>query len=215
MASPNHDNNHILLSRKLLKPVSAATSDNGAVTSGLRNDYLNKANTFIQRFFRTMEDKRPGISGEWLQGLFSTQSIAAFALGGVPVLVDYSYALSCRKFTPTPVAELFYVDPIKWIRASEPVTTNFLSSVFTVLGGSVYALAVGSILITGTGALYYIKRDQMVSAANATDIGIDSIWYDVVVDIAATFHFEDKGDFTFADAQAKRTQMILSLIGNV
>ena len=212
MASANFDALHLKLSRKIFDPVAAAATDGSEVTSALRTDYLNRANKFIQ-FFLYGFDKDPTrkLTQKLLSGLVSTQSIT-FAVGGDAVASDFSYALSCYYYTG---ATSLTIHPLMEVRPDQfvPAFRNaFIKDTFTIYGGSLYGMYNQSALTSGSGILYYIANDQRASSGDTSDIAIDAIWYESLVDLAATYHFEDKGKLDFAAAQEKRTQLVLAII---
>lgn len=211
MPSSNHDNNHILLSRKIGDPVASAGTNGNVVTSALRNDYLNRANKFIQMFFRG----RPDVE-VWLQGLIGTGTVTAFSSSGFSIsgITDYSYFLTCTKdgATSTKDVVLKYVEPSRKTALDNGLNLNN-QDVFTVLGGKLYAYEKGAVLSSGAGKLKYIKTDYKASAAASSDIEIDALWFEPLVEIAALYHSLDKGELDFAAAYKAQRDIILAIVG--
>ena len=208
MSSPNHDNNHLLLSRKIGDAVAAAATD-GVVTSALRNDYLNRANKFIQQFFRD----RPDVD-TYLQGLVGTEPIT-FSSSGNSILTDptdYSYFLTCTKDGSALTGDIVlkYFEPSRKTAFDSKINPN-LRDGFTVIGNLLYAYENGNMLTSGTGKLKYIRTDYMASAGAAADIKIDAIWYDCLISLAAMYHELDKGQLDFATVQKQMSEMVLAV----
>ena len=207
MASPLFDALHLKLSRKILDPVAAAATDGGEVTQALRTDYLNRANKFIQMY---MWLNRRSLVDVYLQGLIKSQAIAAFQTAGVAVATDYSYWLTLKANSPAQIFE--WMEPARTFILDMNANPN-LANVFTIYGGKIFAYQSGAVLNTGAGTLFYIGNDQRASNGDTADIAIDPIWYEPIVDIAASYHFEDKGALDFAQANLKRASIILAAIG--
>jgi len=68
-------------------------------------------------------------------------------------------------------------------------------------------------LTSGSGTLYYMKSDVRVSNGDTNDISIDHIWYDVIVDVAASFALDDRGNSDLAKSDVLRIQMVLGVMG--
>lgn len=208
MASPLFDGLHLKLARKVQDPVSAAVDDGKKLASALRTDYLNRANRFIQTVFMSLErDKldKP-LTQKYLNGLIKTGAIIA---SGQALPSDFSFDAAATS-SPGSI-------PLVWLPQPEFAfsVTNSMNArnIYTINGGLIYGY-VGGAIISGTnlGALIYVSSDQMTSSGNATDILINSIWHDVMIDIAATFYFEDRGEAEFAAMNSKRFDMVLGTI---
>jgi len=202
MASPKHDLNHLKLSRKIFDSVGSAATD-GVVTSALRNDYLNRANTFVQLFFRNRPDAE-----NYLTGLVGVHTISDWSVAALPT--DYSFHL--RRATKNGTVDrrdiiLPFVEP-----SIIPMVINRESqdykNCFTVRGTSLYGYEDFSLIASGTGELYYIRNDQRTSAGDSSDILIDFMWHDALVDIAALYHFLDKGEIEFQKAEERMRELI-------
>jgi len=82
---------------------------------------------------------------------------------------------------------------------------------FVILGGSIYGYTGGSAIGDGgTGRLYYVQDDEQ-AVSDATP-AIDAIWDDVLVNIAASFYFEEKGDLNGAQAFLQRHNLLQSMM---
>lgn len=207
MASPLHDANAAKLRRKVFDDSAGVE-----VTDALANDYLNRANRFIQIFLWNMDksDDKTLVQRK-LSGLVNTQAIT-WSGAGAAVATDYAFPIFALYVDGSAAYHpLYYTEPSVYLK-SIPNLTDFKDNVFLIFGGKTYGYYQGSNLTSGTGAIYYIKNDQRASLADSSDIAIDSIWYDVLVDLAATYHFEDKGQLSFAQAQEKRAQIVLSMV---
>ena len=62
------------------------------------------------------------------------------------------------------------------------------------MAGTIYAYENGTAIGNAAHPFYYIKDDQRASNGDSADILIDPIWYETIVDLAASYHFSDKGD---------------------
>ena len=203
MASANFDSLHLKLSRKIFDPVAAAATDGVKVSSLLRTDYLNRANRFIQRLVWVT-----GKAGDFLGGLITSVEIT-FSSSGVSVASDYSFPVALRKALSHP----FVYRPPSQKAALDGNYDPNEKTVFTVMGGKVYAYENGAILTSGTGYFFYLKSDQRASSGDSEDIAIDSLWYDTLVDIASSYYFEDRGEVKFAEADKQRELWVLSIVG--
>jgi hypothetical protein len=204
MPSPLHDANHLALARKIQDPVATASTD-GQYTSLYRNDLLNRANKMIQLVLRSLGKEA---INRHLNGLRATQAIT-WTSGGVSLAVDYSYFIECQKDGTPPVVLTPYHSKMELDAASNPTVPN----AFVIQGGKIYGYQNGVILNAGAGTLYYIKTDARASANDTNDIAIDSLWYDSIVDIAASFYFEERGDLSSAKAQLQRFVIVKGAIG--
>jgi hypothetical protein len=206
MPSPLHDLNHLRLSRKIADPVAAAATDGSEVSSALRNDYLNKASNFIQLYFKTNRL----LAQLWIPGLIDSASVT-FSSSGASTPSDYSYWISLKRGTNS-VGSFTYFPPDKKSFFDDQLGWNSIAAGFTELGGKIYAYQDNIPITSGTGTLIYVKTDVRANAGDTADIAIDKIWHDIIVDIAATYHFEDKTETTHAAQQEKRVAIILGVI---
>jgi hypothetical protein len=208
MASANFDNLHLMLSRKLQDPVSAAGTDGTPYTSAQRTDYLNRANHFIQlivwRQGRDLVDK-------FLAGLVKAYTVT-WDLAGVNLAIlvtDYQQHLSCIH---DGTRLLTWVPPSRKTLLDNDQNRN-LDRCYTILQNKLYGYYNYAQLTSGTGTFYYMQNDTRASNGDTNDISIDSIWYDTLVDIAASFALDDRGNSDLAKADATRVQMVLSVLG--
>jgi hypothetical protein len=209
MPSPKFDALHLYLSRKLQDPVTAASSDGVPFSSLMRTDYLNRANNFIQLL--VTQAGREYVN-RFLPGLITTQAVV-WVTGGTSLATDYKQFLSCQ-YTPStgnPVL-LRYVGPSWKIVLDNDQNRNY-DAAFTILDGKIYGYYNFAQLITGNGVLYYLKTDYRTSSGDTLDISIDPMWWDTLVDLAASFALEDRGNSDFAQMNTKRTAMVTSLMG--
>lgn len=203
MASANFDSLHLYLSRKLQDAVGAAGTDGDVYTSAVRTDYLNRANHFIQLI--VWKQGRDFVD-RFLSGLVKTQSIT-FASGGTSLNSDYQQHLSCAYGTYL----LTWVEPSRKILLDNDQNRN-LDRAYTIMGGKVYGYYNFAQLTTGTGTLYYMQNDTRASNGDSSDISIDALWYDTLVDIASSFAHDDRGNSDLAKADAQRVQMVMSVL---
>lgn len=188
MASPLFDALHLKLARLVDDPVAAAATNGSELTSALRTEYLNRANKYIQSVIWPMGRQ---VVEKYLRGLVAVSG-TAFSSGTRTLPTDYSYWLALYKYGT--------YDHAMWVDPSQ-VTAGLLANrnpditvAFTIYGGSIYAYDLAVAISDAAHAFWYVKNDQMTSSGNATDISIDSIWYDTLVDLAAAYHFAEKGD---------------------
>ena len=208
MASANHDANHLKLSRLIDDPVAAAGTDGSEVTSAIRNDYLNRANKIIQLKVLALvggnwSERRDGIF-RYIPGLVTTQAVT-WASGSSALASDYHYWLECRDSA----AGLLTYSASK-AQLDGNLNAN-IPNAFTILGSSIYAYASGVAIANGaTGTLYYVKTDARAGAADTSDITIDSFWFDLLVQIAATLYYSEKGDFETAGQLSQMNEAIFN-----
>jgi len=208
MASPNFDSLHVYLSRKLQDPVALAGTDGSVFTSAVRTDYLNRANKFIQLIvFNSGRDNVDRL----LSNLVKTQSIV-WATLGTDVASDYNRALSCQHTATSGYILLPWVPPSRKIILDNDQDRNY-DAAFTILGGKIYGYYNYAQLLTGSGLMYYMASDVRASSGDSDDIAIDSLWYDTLVDIAASFAHEDRGNVEHAKMNQTRIQMVMSIVG--
>lgn len=208
MATPLFDTLHTQLARKIFDPVASAATDGAEVTILLRSDYLNRATRFIQNF---LISRVPQMVPRLLSGQVKTQSIT-FSASGTALNSDFVYPLYCVYTTPSPDVILRYVDPASKPELDGAVNPNDTAA-FVVFGNKVYGYYNGSALSSGSGTLGYIHKDEIVqgtgSAIDNSDLAIDPAWYPAIVDIASSFHFEEKGELSLAQAQIQRVSAIM------
>ena len=209
MASPLFDALHVKLARKLFDPVATASTDGAKVSSLLRTDYLNRANRFIQTTL-LLVDKSGKLIGQYLPGLVKTQTIT-WSSSGFTLPTDYTHWISCEHI-PADHVKLLFRDPSRKIELDSGFNIND-QNIFTIFGGKTYGYYNGSVLSGGTGTLYYLSSDQRSSAGDSADISIDSMWYDCLVDLAASFHFSDRGELSLEAGNIQRTKLVLQMIG--
>jgi hypothetical protein len=209
MPSPNFDNLHLYLARKLQDPVTLAATDGGPFSSAMRTDYLNRGNNFIQLV--VWQAGREYVD-RYLNGLVTTQAVVWDA-AGTTLATDYKQHLSCQ-YTPTtgnPIL-LRFVPSSRKILLDNDQNRN-LAEAYTILGGKIYGYYNYSQLATGNGVLYYMKSDVRASNGDTLDVSIDSLWYDTLVDLAASFAHEDRGNGEQASMNQARTKMVLNILG--
>jgi hypothetical protein len=207
MASANHDANHLKLSRKIGDAVAAAATNGTVVTSAQRNDYLNRANTMIQLFF-----KRRGDAENHLGELVGVADIT-FSSAALPS--DYSFDLRLYKIDASLARKNIICH---WVAPSViPMVLNReaqdYKNCYTIRGTTVETYIDFLLLSSGTGKFYYIKNDQRASAGDSADILVSSLWYDTIVDIAALYFFLDKGQIEFQKAEERMRELILAVVG--
>jgi hypothetical protein len=130
----------------------------------------------------------------------------ASGVGDLPA--DFSFRLSFQKASGK---RFDWVEPER--KADLDVNANpNQTAAYTIIGSSVYAYENGAALADGDHTIYYVKSDQMAQANDTGDIAIDPLWYDVIVDLAASYHFEDRGEFELANAQLSRAKIYLQSI---
>jgi len=207
MASPNFDNLHLYLSRKMQDPVAAAGTDGGVFTSAERTDYLNRANKFIQL---VVYEKGRDFVDRFLPGLVKTQAIT-WASVGTSLETDYSQHLSCQYTLTIPVL-LRWVPPSRKIILDNDQNRN-IDAAYTILASKIYGYYNYAQLTSGSGVLYYLSNDTRASNGDTNDISIDALWYDTLVDLAASFAHADRGNQQFSDMNAQRIKMVLAILG--
>lgn len=208
MSSPNFDNLHLKLSRKIFDPVAAAATDGVKVSSDLRTDYLNRANRFIENQVILL-DKSLGLAAQCLPGLLKTQSFT-WTSAGTSLSSDYVQWLSSEHVSGTTHTKLLFRDPSRKVELDSSYNP-FDKNVFTILGGKIYGYLNGSILTSGSGVLYYLASDQRASSGDTSDIAIDEMWWDLIVDLAASFFNSDTGNLDKGNAE--RVSMVMSVLG--
>ena len=204
MASANHDANHVALSIRIQDPVSAAATDGAEVSSARRNVYLNKANKFIQLAIWQLGKE---FIFKYLSGLKKTQAINTWSSSGTTLATDYHYWIECQ-YDTGPVILTFHGSKME---LDANVNPNY-GNAFTIDAGKIYGYLAGTILNAGTGKLFYIQNDTRAQAGDTADISIDALWYDPLIDIAASFHFEDKGEIQYAQANLQRWKIIFDIL---
>ena len=205
----NFDDLSVKLSRKLFDPVAASTTNGAKITAALRTDYLNRANSFIQTtLLASIKGGDYTVVGQWLAGLIKVQSVT-WASGGTTVATDYVHWISVEHVPTTGRVRLLWRDPSRKMELDQAFNPND-KNCFTILGGKIYGYFGGAQLTTGTGNLYYLFND---TGATGAAILLDPIWHETLIDLAASFHFGDKGDLPFVQANTQRAAMVMSVLG--
>lgn len=207
-----HTDNHLKLSRKIADAVLAAATDGKEVSSALRNDYLNRANSYIVNIVWKMDRKNSGLAGNYLSGLITSQNIT-FSTAGVDTNANYAYWLSCKKDGSSAKFDnvLDWVDPAKKPLYDAGADLNN-SNVYTIAdGGKLFAWSKGALISSGTGVFRYLKSDEVADSTGT--IAINALWDNIIVAVAATFHWEDKKALTYKDAEALRQELVMRVIG--
>ena len=205
MATPNLDILHLRLSRAIEDPVASASTAGVQLTVAQREDYLNRAINDIASLAYNLVGMNK--AREVLQSMETTQAIT-FSSSGVSVASDY-----CDM--PTSLIKASSSSIFSYYPKKDELDNNVnpnISAAYVVSGNKLYAYESGSILNSGTGTFYYIRKDAGVQGT--TDINLSSKFWDVAVDYAATLVFEETGEMQSAQARAKRIQMLLSILGN-
>lgn len=184
MASPNFDTIHLRLSRYLNDAVATASTDGSQFTSAQRSDYLNRASSYLQTSIYTIGGR--DVARSILQSILKTQSFT-FSNAGVAVASDYNnFPIALSKVSSTILYQY-------WERKEEldaNVNPN-IASAYTVENGKIYAYESGVILNAGTGNFKYLTNDAGVQGT--TDIAISPNLWDTIVDLAASFAFDEIG----------------------
>lgn len=200
----NFDDLHVELARKIQDPVATSATAGQEVSVALRTDYLNKANKFIS--LAVWESGGKNFISKFLSGLKATHSLT-FLTAGVSLNADYHYFLEAQADTG-PTILTFHPSKMELDALANPNLAN----AFTIDGGKIYGYDSSGLLNTpDTGKLFYVKTD--VGAVSGT-INIDPIWFDSMIEIAASFHFEDKGELEMAQAIVGRWKIISTILAN-
>jgi hypothetical protein len=213
MPSPKFDDLHLKLARTIGDvSVGAATLDGEKLQSALRSDFLNRASAFIAQRVWQKSRIMPGAVDIYLQGLIKTQEFT-FATAGTAVASDYVYPVSCQK-----EATGSQVRPtvLRWFDGSRKNEVDakvwlYDDSVFTVLAGNIYGYIDGTQLDAVDGTLYYVKSEPK-TAGDTTDITIDPVWHDRMVEIATTYFDQRTGKVTPDAAEAARAAIVDSVL---
>jgi len=209
MPSPIYDSLHLQLGRKIFDPVAAAVTNGVKVTSALRTDYLNRANRFIQNQ-TILIDKSMNLASQFLPGLVKVQS-PTWASVGTALASDYVHWISAEHVSGSTHTKLLFRDPSKKVELDSAFNNND-KNCFTILTSKIYAYYLGVQLVAGSGNLYYLASDQLASSGASTDIQIDSLWYDCLVDLAASYFFSDSGNVGFEKANLERVSMVMAML---
>ena len=211
MPSANFDNLHVLLSRKIKDPIASGSelNDGVEISSTLRTDYLNRANKFIQLAVWQIGGNL--FVSKYLSGLKKTQSFT-WATAGVTVASDYHYWLEAQEDGP-PVIILTYHPSLLELDAF--INPN-LADAFTIDAGKTIIgfNATARLNTPDTGKMFYIGNDTRAQAQDTNDITIDPLWFDSVVEIAASFHLEEKDELQSAVAIITRWKIISTILAN-
>lgn len=203
MATDNFNNLSILLSRKIFDPVAAVGTDGTEVTSALRTDYLNRANRFIQA---ALWSAGKDVIQRVAPGLVKLLAASFHSTNGQDVPSDYVFPVSAS--IDSPVTPLLWFDP-----SLKPVMDGNLNpnmqDAWTSWGGHFWAYVDGA-GYTGAGKVYYIQSDQVT--VGGTDIALDSYLWECLLDIAASYHFQDKGELNQVQASVLRWTAIMNAI---
>ena len=206
MPSANFDELHLRLARKIFDyPSTAVPPGTGVkVSAALRTDYLNRANKQIQFMVWTAGKAKVN---EYLRGLVKTAPVTMASGSGI-LPVDFSFRLSFQKASGK---RFDWVEPER--KADLDINANpNQTSAYTILGNLIYAYEDGAAIADGDHVLYYIGSDQRSHADDDDDIAIDALWYEVLVDLAAAYHFEDRMEFEMANAQLSRVRIFTQSI---
>lgn len=196
-----HQDNHLALGRKIRDPIATISSDGVKASALLRNDYLNKANLLIQEQLWLSNDERK--IAKYLSGLIKTQTFT-FDSGGAVQATDISYPVNCKL---DGITQLSYVDAVMKFT----LDTNILyeRNVFLIDGGKIYGYR-GRIISSGAGTLEYIQNDKQT--LTDADLAINNIWDSQIVEIAATYFWQDAGTMTANDADIARKRAIGTVV---
>jgi hypothetical protein len=187
MASPLFDALHLKLGRLVDDPVAAAATNGGELTSALRTEYLNRANKYIQSVIWPMGR---AVVEKYLRGLIAVSGTATVS-GARALPTDYSYWLAFYEYGT--YTQGVWVDPSQLTQGTANNPNPDIVVYFTIYGGNLYAYNETSTVADAAHAFWYVKNDQRASSGDTADISIDSIWYDTLVDLAASYHFSEKG----------------------
>ena len=193
----------VKLSRALQDPAAYST-DGQRVTAANRLEFLNRANRYVQNVIWSMGEEAVN---RHLHGLIAT-NLTATTSGYKALPSDYSFWLGFQKLTG---GRATYVHP----QAKPDLDSNAnpnMTLCFTILGNYIYAYENGTTITNAAHPFYYIKNDQIAAYDGLTDIAIDLVWHDTIVDIATSFALTELGEADQANKYLSRSMEILQAI---
>lgn len=210
MATPNLDELHLRFSRAVEDPVESAPADGKQFTVEDREDYINRAvnNLILDCYAMAGPDRVRDI----FQGMVSSQAIS-FSSAGVALeddannIVEMLVPISLTKSGSTSV----FVFHGRKEELDTDTLPHITAAAYTIFGNTLYAYQSGSILNSGTGTFYYIKK--ALGIQDDTDIAVSPGLFDAIVDYASTLSFEDTGEIASAQARADRVRMTRQVLG--
>lgn len=206
MPSPNLDILHLRFSRSVEDPVGSASSAGNQFSVVQREDYINRAINFLTSMMYHVVGMNK--AREVLQSMETTQAVT-FSSSGVAVASDYADM-------PTSLIKSGSTSIFSYYTRKDELDNNVnpnISAAYVISGNKIYAYESGTILNSGSGTFYYIRKDAGVQGT--TDINISSKYWDALVDIAATYAFEESGDMASAQARASRVKFLLDMMRNL
>lgn len=180
----SHATDHVMLSRLIQDPVAAHATDGGEVSSLLRDDYLNRGTTHVQRLVMQLVAGDRDRLSRFLSGLKAIwqptwASAGTTLVAGFRTWIEVKYSTAAMVYHPSKVELDANLNPN-------------LQPAFTITGGKIYGYAAGAALNAGSGDVHYLRDDQTTTSAGTTYM--DNLFVQDVIMAAAGFHFFDKGD---------------------
>jgi hypothetical protein len=107
--------------------------------------------------------------------------------------------------------KLLFRDPSRKVELDSSFNPND-QNCFTIFSGKIYGYYLGAALNSGSGTVYYLASDQLASSGAASDLQIDSMWFDVIVDLAASYFFSETANVPFEKANLERVSMVMAVL---
>lgn len=203
-----HQTNHLRFSRAIDDPVAAIATDGSEVSAALRNDYLNRANNFIQLTILGLTHGEWSLRREmfmrYAPGLVTNQAIT-WASGGTTVGASDPNGY-CEWIEATDATAGLLTPHFSKPELDLNLNSN-LPNAFLIHGGKIYGYVSGVQKTSGSGTLFYVTSD-IQTTSDATP-NIDAKWDDTLVELAIMFYKQDKGEFEEAMGHLRASQIVL------
>lgn len=195
MATPNWDILHLRFASSIRDAVSAATVDGQELTVVDRDGYLNYG---YSKFLNLLGTKNPDGIDEVVPELFQIASVVATS-GVIPRPNDFGYYVDMASADAGVV--ITKVDAKEWLNIlgtstlqSPPSTTNIYivqtQTQFNILPANT----------SGSFYLSYITAQGTLTQNGATDLILDEINFEPVIQLARAHYYRDKQEFSLAQA---------------
>ena len=169
-----------------------------------RSDYINRAiNDFVHLVYSLVDKAK---ARTIFQPLVDTQAVTFASAGVTPESTYNNMPLALTKSGST---KRFTYHPRKDDLDNDTIP-HIGDAAFVVEADKIYAYDAGTILSSGTGTFYHLKKDEGIQGT--TDVSIPSVWWDTVVDMACGLYFSEIGDLGSLPIRAERVKITLAKI---
>jgi len=193
--TPSWDILHLRFASSIRDAVTAATVDGSELTVADRDGYLNYGYT---KYINLLGINNPDAMDEIIPELLSIQSVITTA-GVITRPNDFGYYVDMA--SPNAGVVITKVDATEWLNILGTSTLQSppsSSNIYVIQTGSLFNMLPAD--TTGSFYLAYIVAQGTITQGGSTDILLNEINFEPVIQLARAQYYRDKQEFPLAQA---------------